>query len=86
MRLTSVIVSLACAFGLANAASINNPFTFVPAPATIDECGDDTDLLKIEYVNLNPNPPLKGEILTIDAKGHLDEDVVEGAKIFLLVK
>ncbi|KAF9094884.1 Phosphatidylglycerol/phosphatidylinositol transfer protein [Mortierella sp. GBA35] len=86
MRLTSAIVSLACAFGLVSAASINNPFNFVPAPATIEECGPETDLLKIEYVNLNPNPPLKGEVLSIDAKGHLSEDVVEGAKIFLIVK
>ncbi|KAF9932135.1 Phosphatidylglycerol/phosphatidylinositol transfer protein [Linnemannia zychae] len=86
MRLSSVVVSLACAFGLANAASINLPFNFVPAPATIEECGPETDLLKIEYVNLNPNPPLKGETLVIDAKGHLSEPVVEGAKISLLVK
>ncbi|KAK3826209.1 MAG: phosphatidylinositol transfer protein [Linnemannia gamsii] len=86
MRLTSAVVSLACAFGLANAASINNPFNFVPAPATVEECGPESDLLKIEYVNLNPNPPLKGEVLVIDAKGFLQEDVVEGAKIFLVVK
>ncbi|KAG0284655.1 Phosphatidylglycerol/phosphatidylinositol transfer protein [Linnemannia gamsii] len=88
MRLSSVVLTLACAFGLTSAASINNPFSFNPAPATITTCpgGDDTDLLTIDYVNINPNPPLKGEILTIDAKGTLADDVVEGAKIFLVVK
>ncbi|KAG0312597.1 Phosphatidylglycerol/phosphatidylinositol transfer protein [Linnemannia gamsii] len=86
MRLSSVIVSLACAFGLASAASINNPFHFAPAPATVEECGDGTDLLKVEYININPNPPLKGQVLTIDAKGFLAEDVVQGARINLVVK
>ncbi|KAF9184689.1 Phosphatidylglycerol/phosphatidylinositol transfer protein [Haplosporangium sp. Z 767] len=86
MRLTSAIVSLACAFSLASAASL--PFSsYVPPPATIEECGDpETDLLKIDYVNLNPNPPIKGEVLQIDAKGYLSEDIVEGAVINIIVK
>ncbi|KAF9153540.1 Phosphatidylglycerol/phosphatidylinositol transfer protein [Linnemannia schmuckeri] len=86
MRLSSVIVSLACAFGLTSAASINNPFSYVPAPATIDECGTEEDLLKLVSYQLNPNPPLKGEVLVIDAEGFLKEDVVNGAKINLMVK
>lgn len=86
MRLSSVVVSLACAFGLVSAASINNPFNFVPAPATIEECGTEDDILKLVSYSLNPNPPLKGEVLVIDAEGVLKEDVVEGAKINLIVK
>ncbi|KAF8943869.1 Phosphatidylglycerol/phosphatidylinositol transfer protein [Haplosporangium gracile] len=86
MRLSSVVVSLVCAFGLTSAASINNPFSFVPDPATIDECGTETDLLKLVSYQLNPNPPLKGEVLVIDAEGFLKEDVVQGAVINLIVK
>ena len=82
MRLTTVLLSLACVLGLTTAM----PF-FAPAPnATIVECGDETDLLKIDYVDLSPNPPQKGQTLNIDAKAFLSGDVVEGAKIFLVVK
>ncbi|KAI1315291.1 Phosphatidylglycerol/phosphatidylinositol transfer protein [Mortierella claussenii] len=82
MRLSTAVFSLACALGLASAY----PFNFAPAPATIEECGDLTDLLKIEYVNLTPNPPLRGQELSVDAKGYLSEDIVEGAKIDIVVK
>ncbi|KAG0248559.1 Phosphatidylglycerol/phosphatidylinositol transfer protein [Mortierella polycephala] len=86
MRLTSAFISLACAFSLASAAIL--PFSnYAIPPATIEECGDpETDLLKIDYVTLNPNPPLKGEVLQIDAKGYLSEDIVEGAVIKIIVK
>jgi len=84
MRLTTVLLSVACVLGLANALPYN---PFAPAPnATVVGCGDDTDLLKIEYIHLDPNPPQKGQVLNIDAKAFLSEDVVEGAKIFLTVK
>ncbi|KAF9348679.1 Phosphatidylglycerol/phosphatidylinositol transfer protein [Mortierella sp. AD094] len=86
MRISAAIFSLACALSFTSGAAINYPFNFAPAPATIEECGPATDLLKINYVNLNPNPPLKGETLTIDAKGTLSGAVVEGAKIDLIVK
>ncbi|GJJ75634.1 hypothetical protein EMPS_07992 [Entomortierella parvispora] len=82
MRLTTVLLSLACVLGVATAM----PFLPPPANATVVECGDDTDLLKIDYVNLDPNPPQKGQVLNIDAKAFLKENVVEGAKIFLTVK
>ncbi|KAF9109662.1 hypothetical protein BGX27_007354, partial [Mortierella sp. AM989] len=85
MRISTVIFSLAYALGVTSAASINYPF-FAPAPATIEECpGGAQYVLKIDYVNLNPNPPLKGQTLTIDAKGFLSEAVVEGATIDLVV-
>jgi len=54
--------------------------------AAIDECGTETDLLKLVSYQLNPNPPLKGEVLVIDAEGFLKEDVVQGAVINLIVK
>lgn len=82
MRLTTVLVSLACVLGLASAF----PYFAPPPAATVVECGDSTDLLKLESVVLDPNPPQKGQNLTIDAKAYLSEDVVEGAKIYLVVK
>ncbi|KAF8981014.1 Phosphatidylglycerol/phosphatidylinositol transfer protein [Entomortierella lignicola] len=82
MRVTAVIFSLACALGLTSAI----PFGFTPPNATIVECGPPTDLLKIKYVYLNPNPPVKGKVLTIDAKGFLSDRIIEGATIDIIVK
>ncbi|KAG0297280.1 Phosphatidylglycerol/phosphatidylinositol transfer protein, partial [Dissophora globulifera] len=86
MRVSTALFTLACALGLASAGVINLPFNFAPAPATIEECGPDTDLLKIEYVNLNPNPPLRGTDLTIDAKGFLSSPILQGATVDVVVK
>ena len=83
MRFSTVIVSLACAFGVVAAFPFNG---FEAEPATITACGDEFDLLKIHNYTLTPNPPQKGETLTIEAYGNLAEDVVEGAKIHLIVK
>ncbi|KAF9562715.1 Phosphatidylglycerol/phosphatidylinositol transfer protein [Mortierella alpina] len=83
MRLSTVIVSLACAFGLVAAFPFNG---FVADPATIEECGDEDDLLQMHNYTLTPNPPEKGKNLTIEAYGSLSEDVVEGATIHLTVK
>ncbi|KAG0197467.1 Phosphatidylglycerol/phosphatidylinositol transfer protein [Mortierella sp. GBA30] len=87
MRLSTAIISLACAFGLASALSL--PFDFAgPLPATIEPCPNPTEpyLLNITYLDISPNPPKRGETLTIDAKGILYEDIVEGANINVVVK
>ncbi|KAF9959887.1 Phosphatidylglycerol/phosphatidylinositol transfer protein [Mortierella alpina] len=83
MRFSTAIVSLACAFGLVAAFPFNG---FAPELATITGCGEETDLLTIHNYTLTPNPPQKGKNLTIEAYGNLSEDVVEGAKIHLIVK
>ncbi|KAF9287905.1 Phosphatidylglycerol/phosphatidylinositol transfer protein [Mortierella alpina] len=83
MRFSTAVVSLACAFGVVAAFPFNG---FTSEPATITECGEDTDLLKIHNYTLTPNPPQKGQNLTIEAYGSLSEAVVEGAKIHLIVK
>ncbi|KAG0356934.1 hypothetical protein BGZ54_000553 [Gamsiella multidivaricata] len=82
MRISTALFSLAVALGVVSAI----PFNLAPAPATVEECGPETDLLKIEYVNITPNPPLKGQTLTIEGKGQLSGDIVEGAQIFVVVK
>ncbi|KAF4552906.1 putative phosphatidylglycerol/phosphatidylinositol transfer protein [Elsinoe fawcettii] len=55
-----------------------NPLNFCTAP--------DKDLLEIDRVDLNPNPPKAGTALTITATGKFKEDIAEGAKIHLQVK
>lgn len=55
-------------------------------PLTYCKKDHDDDLLVLEKVNLSPNPPLKGDNLTIEAVGELLEDVGEGAYVVLQVK
>ncbi|KAK4993577.1 Phosphatidylglycerol/phosphatidylinositol transfer protein [Elasticomyces elasticus] len=43
-------------------------------------------ILKIDHVNLSPNPPEAGKALNISAKGTLSEDIEDGAKVHLQVK
>ncbi|ORY96834.1 ML domain-domain-containing protein [Syncephalastrum racemosum] len=52
----------------------------------ITECSKPDDLLEIEYIDLNPDPPQKGETLTIDFKGELSEEVPEGTMAEVTVK
>ncbi|KAL1916959.1 uncharacterized protein VTP21DRAFT_5156 [Calcarisporiella thermophila] len=54
--------------------------------ATITNCGDSSDILRLDYLNFIPNPPLKGQPLTFDGKGFLKETVNRGAYIDLTVK
>ena len=50
-------------------------------------CGDPADyILSIDKVDLDPNPPLPGHNLTIEAAGTFSRDVEAGAKVFLQVK
>jgi len=50
-------------------------------------CSQPSDyILIIEKVDLDPNPPLPGQNLTINAAGTFTKDVEAGAKIFLQVK
>ncbi|KAI8984331.1 ML domain-containing protein [Mycotypha africana] len=52
----------------------------------ITNCGNASDLLKIDYINLNPDPPLRGTDLEIEFKGFLKETVPEGTKVQIMVK
>ncbi|KAH8554685.1 ML domain-containing protein [Umbelopsis sp. PMI_123] len=52
----------------------------------ITNCGNDNDILSIDYINLTPDPPVKGETLDIEFKGWLSEEVVNGSYIDLTVK
>ncbi|KAF2242358.1 phosphatidylglycerol/phosphatidylinositol transfer protein precursor, partial [Trematosphaeria pertusa] len=56
----------------------DNPLYFCADPAD--------DILKIEKVDLSPNPPEPGKALTIKATGDFKETVEEGSKMHLQVK
>lgn len=58
----------------------------VPGDNPLNFCADPKDdILEIENVDLDPNPPSPGSTLTIKAKGNFKEKV-EGGKMHLQVK
>lgn len=40
----------------------------------------------VEYIRIKPDPPVKGESLTVDFKGYLYEEVTEGSTVDVKVK
>ncbi|KAI9663029.1 MAG: Phosphatidylglycerol/phosphatidylinositol transfer protein [Bathelium mastoideum] len=56
----------------------DNPLTFCNKP--------DDNILTIDKVDLDPNPPVPGQTLSISAKGTVNQDIEEGAKVHLQVK
>lgn len=59
----------------------------VPGDNPLQHCQDpEDDILDLEEVDLDPNPPAPGKKLTITATGHLNQKVEKGAKIHLQVK
>ncbi|KAI9839223.1 MAG: Phosphatidylglycerol/phosphatidylinositol transfer protein [Sarea resinae] len=59
----------------------------VPGDSPLEFCQKTTDdILEIDHVNLDPNPPQAGQVLTIEASGLLHERVEEGAYVNLQVK
>lgn len=59
----------------------------VPGDNPLQHCQDpEGDILELEEVDLDPNPPSPGKTLTITATGKLNQKVEKGAKIHLQVK
>jgi hypothetical protein len=93
MKVTTVLCSLVLAVTVSAGSawipsqiSINEDFK-VPGDNPLYFCSDPKDdILKIENVDLDPNPPKPGQTLTIKAKGDFKEVVEKGAKIHLQVK
>ncbi|KAI9799497.1 MAG: Phosphatidylglycerol/phosphatidylinositol transfer protein [Piccolia ochrophora] len=56
------------------------------SPIKLCEGAEEDNILKIDHVNLTPNPPQAGNNLTIEASGTLSKDVEEGAYVNLQVK
>ncbi|KAF1813154.1 phosphatidylglycerol/phosphatidylinositol transfer protein precursor [Eremomyces bilateralis CBS 781.70] len=100
MRFTTPLVSLVLAsavaanqpflgLGLGGSSSqvhLNEDIE-VPGDNPLCFCDDPSrDILKIDQVDLFPNPPQPGATLTIAASGTLKQDVEDGAKVHLRVK
>ncbi|KFY60497.1 hypothetical protein V496_05315 [Pseudogymnoascus sp. VKM F-4515 (FW-2607)] len=60
----------------------------IPGISPLEHCTAEFagDILTLEHVNLNPNPPLAGQTLVIEALGTFKEDIGEGAYVVLQVK
>jgi len=60
----------------------------IPGDSPLELCQGDhkDDLVQIEKVDLEPNPPVAGQPLIIKATGTVKEDIEEGAYIELQVK
>lgn len=60
---------------------------FVNGTNPLEYCADPKDdILTIVSVNLIPNPPVPGEVLTIEAEGMFNKPVEKGSKVHLQVK
>jgi len=60
----------------------------IPGESPLELCpkDHDDDIIKIERVDLIPNPPEPGKTLVISAVGTVKETIVEGAYILLQIK
>ncbi|GME83649.1 unnamed protein product [Ambrosiozyma monospora] len=85
---TSIIAITTCA----NAFTLNYALGFpgapdrdtkpIPGESPLQTCDtSDSQLLKLTKVDLTPNPPLRGENLTITAAGTLKEPIEQGAYV-----
>ena len=68
-----------------------NPFTVQPyilmnTPAVILLCSDAEDVMTVSKVDLSPNPPIKGQNLTVKIEGILSEDLSTDATMFVSMK
>lgn len=63
--------------------------TYIPGDSPINTCevpAPDTDLIVIDELNVTPNPPKRGDTLSIYARGTVLEDITEGAYVDIVVK
>jgi len=93
-----VLIPLLATAAVASAASmfqqipgVQSPIstlsTPVPGENPLNYCGDTgDDILTIENVTLEPNPPLPGQTLHIKATGFLKERIEAGAYVHVEVK
>ncbi|CEI40497.1 unnamed protein product [Fusarium venenatum] len=60
----------------------------IPGDSPLEFCPGDhaADLIKIDRVDLSPNPPKAGQELLIKAKGSVKQKIEEGAYVLLTVK
>lgn len=95
MKLTSLLLPVVLTITVSarsswlneNQVSVKENRVEVPGENPLFFCSDPpTDILKIDSVDLSPNPPEAGQTLDIKATGVLKKTVENGAKIHLQVK
>jgi len=88
--ITLLLSSLVASEGLSlfGGQKVLDETTKVPGDNPLSYCQAEhsDDILVLDHVNLDPNPPSAGKTLTIEAVGTLLEDVEEGAYVILQVK
>ncbi|ORY84804.1 phosphatidylinositol/phosphatidylglycerol transfer protein [Protomyces lactucae-debilis] len=91
MRL-SLVAALLPALSLAARTprvTANELHTYIPGNSPIDYCQvppPKDDLISIDRLELSPNPPERGQNLTIYAEGSIKEDIQQGAYVDIIVK
>ncbi|KND00757.1 sterol transporter [Spizellomyces punctatus DAOM BR117] len=61
-------------------------FPLLLTQGSVQDCGSPDDIFHLESITVTPDPPKRGENLTVDVKGYLDEDVDAGAYADVRVK
>ncbi|CDS07375.1 hypothetical protein LRAMOSA01324 [Lichtheimia ramosa] len=84
--LLAVLATLSSAATISPQLYIQSNSAQTTSTDLIQVCGDASDLLTVKDITLHPDPPLKGETLTIDFKGELKEEVPEGTTVLVQVK
>ncbi|KAI1386335.1 phosphatidylinositol/phosphatidylglycerol transfer protein [Hypoxylon trugodes] len=92
----STVCAAALSVGFASAGSwfggsqeiVTKDVEKVPGDSPLEFCDTDhsNDIIKIESVDLSPNPPETGAELVIKATGTVYETIQDGAKVNLVVK
>jgi hypothetical protein len=59
----------------------------IPGDSPISLCdSEEHQLLSIDFIEVDPNPPTRGSNLTISAAGNLEKDIVQGAYVIVDVR
>jgi hypothetical protein len=60
-------------------------FVMFEPPANVSICNEPGDRMNVTTVGLSPNPPVKGDNLTILLQGHMKENLQEGSYLMVQV-
>ncbi|KAI9105697.1 ML domain-containing protein [Phlyctochytrium arcticum] len=78
---------LTCTTALALAVGHGAQIAFVNTDgSSVSDCGAPDDVFHLESITVTPDPPQRGQLLTVDVKGHLDEAIDVGATVDVRVK
>ncbi|KAJ3719838.1 ML domain-containing protein [Lentinula raphanica] len=89
--LRSALVALLCLSSIASAASLLSQLPFTTSNELSDkwswsDCGLETDPVRIQNIEISPDPPIPGKALTVTVTGTANEVIEWGAKADVTVK